>query len=44
MKIIQLSNYKPILIVPGEPNSVFQKYFKSIKKYKYKSLNFNWFV
>ena len=33
-----MSNYKPILIVPGEPNSVFSEiFFKSIKKYKYKS-------
>ena len=29
---------KPIIIVPGEPNSIFLEiYFKSIKKYKFKS-------
>jgi 4-hydroxythreonine-4-phosphate dehydrogenase len=31
-------NYKPILIVAGEPNSIFlEVFFKSIKMYKYKS-------
>jgi len=31
-------NYKPIIIVPGEPNSIFfEIYFKSLKKYKYKN-------
>ena len=33
-----LKNYKPILIVAGEPNSVFLEiFFKSIKKHRYKS-------
>ena len=33
-----MSNYKPILIVPGEPNSVFSEiFFKTIKKNKFKS-------
>tara|TARA_B100001063_G_C16761030_1_gene555928 strand:+ start:1712 stop:2725 length:1014 start_codon:yes stop_codon:yes gene_type:complete len=33
-----LKNIKPILIVPGEPNSIFfEIFFKSIKKRKYKS-------
>ncbi len=31
-------NYKPIIIIPGEPNSVFLEiYFKSIKKNKFKN-------
>ena len=30
-------NYKPIIIVPGEPNSVFLEiFFKTIKKNKFK--------
>ena len=33
-----MNNYKPILIVPGEPNSIFSEiFFKSLKKQKYKS-------
>ena len=33
-----MSNYKPILIVPGEPNSIFSEiFFKTLKKEKYKS-------
>ena len=33
-----LKNIKPILIVPGDPNSIFfEIFFKSIKKKKYKS-------
>lgn len=31
-------NYKPILIVPGEPNSIFSEiFFKTLKKKKFKS-------
>ena len=31
-------NYKPILIVPGEPNSIFfEIFFKSLSKKNYKS-------
>ena len=31
-------NYKPILIVAGEPNSIFfEIFFKSLKKQKFKS-------
>ena len=31
-------NYKPIIIVPGEPNSIFfEIYFKSLKKFEYKN-------
>ena len=37
-KNIKLMNYKPIIIIPGEPNSVFLEiYFKSIKKNKFKN-------
>ena len=31
-------SYKPIIIIPGEPNSIFLEiYFKSIKKNKFKN-------
>ena len=33
-----MNNYKPILIVPGEPNSIFfEIFFKTLKKEKFKS-------
>jgi 4-hydroxythreonine-4-phosphate dehydrogenase len=36
--MLRLIKNKPIIIVPGEPNSIFLEiYFKSIKKYKFKS-------
>ena len=31
-------NYKPIIVVSGEPNSIFLEiFFKSLKKHKYNS-------
>ena len=37
-KILKLMSYKPILIVAGQPNSIFLEiFFKSIKKKKFKS-------
>ena len=36
--MLRLIKNKPIIIVPGEPNSIFLEiYFKSLKKYKFKS-------